>query len=78
MNKIVDFYYMKKLEILAEMTTIFSRLALHNGNYEEMLRFCEELLIKPLGPNHRKEIERLRGAALAARGSAAPAAKGTA
>lgn len=72
-NRTVDFEYSEKIYILSELAIILIRLYLHNNALEDAQKISEAILTKPLGPRYRKDVEKLRGTALALRGQPAKA-----
>jgi len=64
-NKTTDFNYPKKLQIICDLAIALVKLEIYENKVEEAAKVCESLLNKPIGPNNRKELERLKGACTA-------------
>lgn len=67
-NKTVDFNYPNKLHIICEIALTLAKLLIFNNTHDESIKVCDGLLTKPVGPHYRKELERLKGMSLAAKG----------
>ena len=63
-NRSADFKFPHKLQILSEIGIMLGKILYAANNYDEGVKICDTLLTKPIGPQYRKELERLKGACL--------------
>lgn len=83
-NKSADFKYPQKLQIISEIGIMLCKILYSTGTFDESVKICDLLLTKPIGPQYRKELERLKGASIAVKapaqqkGAAKPADSSTA
>ena len=83
-NRSTDFKYPHKLQILCELGVMRCKILDSAGTVDEGVKVCDSILTKPVGPQYRKEIERLKGACVAIKapaqqkGAAKPAESSTA
>lgn len=61
-NKSTDLKYPQKLQILSEIGIMLSKILYATNVIDEGIKVCDMLLTKPIGPQYRKELERLKGA----------------
>lgn len=83
-NKSTDLKYPHKLQILSEIGIMLGKILYSSSSFDEGVKVCDMLLTKPIGPQYRKELERLKGACVAIKapaqqkGAAKPADSSTA
>ena len=69
-NKPTDFKYPKKLQIFSEIGIMFCKILYSASGFDEGVKICDLLLTKPIGPQYRKELERIKGACIAVKAPA--------
>lgn len=69
-NRSTDFKYPQKLQIFSEIGIMLSKILYAAGTVDEGVKICDLLLTKPIGPQYRKELERIKGACIAVKAPA--------